>query len=112
MVLSAAKGTAKILPFRVAGMREEANPAVAAPHCAALQIGTIPQGRVERQLILTNKRTGAVVLVPILAKRENFPDGYSKTARFSVTIWIFFCISSSYLLDAKASSSRARIFYA
>jgi len=111
MVLSAAKGTAKILPFRVAGMREEANPTVAALHGAALQIGTIPQGRVERQLILTNKRTGAVVLVPILAKREKFPDGYSKTARFSVKMLIVFCISSSYSLDDNASRGRARISY-
>ena len=70
------------------GMRKEANPAVAAAHRAVLQIRTIPQGRIQRQLILTNKRTGAVVLVPILAKRENFRDGYSKIARFSVKMLI------------------------
>ena len=95
--------TAQIKSVRVAGMRKEANPAVAAPHCAALQISTTPQGRIQRQLILTNKRTGAVVLMPILVKRENFCDGYRKIAKFSVKMLICFCISSSYSLDAKAS---------
>jgi hypothetical protein len=112
MVLSAAKGTAEIPTTRIAWIREEANPAVAAAHCAVLQIRNSPQGRIQRQLILTNKRTGAVVLMPILAKREDFRDGYQKIARFSVKILICFCISSSYSLDAKASRCRARIFYA
>lgn len=112
MVLSTTKGTAEIPTTRIAGMRTEANPAVAAAHGAALQISTIPQGRIQRQLILTNKRTGAVVLMPILAKRENFRDGYRKIAKFSVKMLICFCISSSYSLDAKASRCRARIFYA
>ncbi len=112
IVHAAAKGTAEIKPVRVAGMREEAYPAVAAPHCTALQIMTIPQGRIQRQLILTNKRTGAVVLMPILAERENFRDGFGKIARFSVKMLIVISISSSYSLDAKASRCRARIFYA
>jgi hypothetical protein len=103
MVLLAAEGTAEIPTTRIAWMRTEANPAVAAAHGAALQISTIPQGRIQRQLILTNKRTGAVVLMPILAKRENFRDGYRKIAKFSVKMLICFCISSSYSLDAKAS---------
>ena len=111
-VRSAAKGTAEIKSIRIAWMRKEANPAVAAPHCAALQIRTTAQGRIQRQLILTNKRTGAVVLMPILAKREDFRDGYSKTARFSVKMLIGFSISSSYSLDAKASRGRARFFCA
>ena len=111
-VRSAAKGTAEILPVLVAGMCEEANPAVAAVYRAALKTRTNAQGGIQRALILTNKRTGAVVLVPILAKREDFRDGYSKTARFSVKMLICFCISSSYSLDAKTSRGRARIFCA
>jgi len=63
-------------------------------------------------LILTNKRTGAVVLMPTLAKRENFRDGYGKIARFSVKMLSGLSMSSSYSLDAKASRYRARIFYA
>ncbi len=112
MVLLAAEGTAEIPTTRIAWMRTEANPAVAAAHGAALQISTIPQGRIQRQLILTNKRTGAVVLMPILAKRENFRDGYRKTVAFSVKMLIVLGISSSYFLDAKASRGRARIFHA
>jgi len=110
MVLSTAKGTAKILSARIAGMSEEADPAVAAAHRAVLQIRTTPQDGVQRDLILTNKRLEAVVLVPILAKREIFRDGYNKTAKLSAIMLIGFCISSSYSLDAKASRGRARIF--
>jgi hypothetical protein len=112
MVLPTAKPAAKILPARVAGMREEAYPAVTAPYRAVPQIRTIPQDGVQRPLILTNKRKDPIVLVPILAKREKFRDGYSKTTRFSVTMLIGFCISSSYPLDAKASRGTARISYA
>jgi hypothetical protein len=68
MVHSAAKGAAQVKTTRVAGMREEANPAVAAMYRTACQTGTIAQDGVERELILPNKRKGAVVLVPIVAK--------------------------------------------
>ena len=70
----------------------------------------IPQDGIKCELILTNKRKGPVALVPIFAKRENFRDGYKKTVKFSVKMLIGFCISSSYSLDAKASSGRAGIF--
>jgi hypothetical protein len=49
--------------------------------------------------------------MPIRAKRKKFPDGYDKNARFSVKMLIVFCMSSSYSLDAKSSSGRARIFH-
>jgi len=68
VVLSATKGTAKIAAARVARMREEANAAVATAHRAVLQIRTMPQHGVERQLILPNKQNNPIVLVPILAK--------------------------------------------
>ena len=110
MVLPATERTAEILPVRVAGMSEKANPAVAATHRAVLQIRTIAQDGIQRELILTNKRMGAVGLVPILAKTKNFRDGYNKIARFSVKILIVLSMSSSYPLDAKTSRGRARIF--
>ena len=81
-----------------------------APHRAVAQLGTIAQDRAQRELILTNKRLGTFVLVPILAKDENFRDGYRKIARFSVKMLIWFSITSSYSLDAKASRGRARFF--
>ena len=112
MVLSTTERAAEILSTYIPRMREEANPAVAAVYRAALQTRTNAQGGIQRALILTNKRTVAVVLVPILAKREDFRDGYSKTARFSVKMLICFCISSSYSLDAKTSRGRTRIFCA
>jgi hypothetical protein len=112
MVLAAAEVAAQIQPARVARMRKEADPAVAATHRAVLQIRTLPQRGVQRDLILTNERLGAIVLVPILAKSKNFRDGYSKIIRFSVKMSIVSCISSSYSLDANASRGRAGIFYA
>jgi hypothetical protein len=110
MVLPAAKGTAKIPAARVAGVRQEANPAVTAPHRAVPQIRTIAQDAIQQQLILTKKRKTPFVLMPIVAKREEFRDGYNKTARFSVKMLIVLCISSCYSLDAKASRGRARSF--
>jgi hypothetical protein len=112
MLLTATEGTAQVLTTCIARMGEETNPTVRAAYCAVRQIRTITQDGIQRELILTNKRTGAVVLVPILVKRENFREGYDKIARFSVKMLIGFCISSSYSLEAKASRCRARIFYA
>jgi len=93
-------------------MSEEANAAVAAGDRAPLEMGTTSEDGVQRDLILTNKWVDAVVLVPILAERVKFRDGYNKTARVSVIMLIVVCISSSYSLGAKASRGRARIFYA
>ena len=67
-VLTAAERTVKIPPIRVPRVRQEANPAVAAVDRTACQIGIIAQDRIERGLILTNKRTSAIVLMPIRAK--------------------------------------------
>ena len=112
MVLPAAELAAEIQATRVARMRKEANPAVAAEHRAVPQIRAIPQESVQREVILTNERLDAIVPVPILAKIKNFRDGYRKTTRFSVKMLSVCCISSSYPLDANASRGRARIFYA
>jgi len=68
---------------------------VAAADRTACQTGTIAQDRIERQLILTNKRASAVVLMPIRTKRKEFPGGYDKKARFSVKMLILFDTPSS-----------------
>ena len=91
-------------------MRQEADATVAAGNSTACQTGMIAQDGIQRDLILTNKRTDAVVLVPIRAKRKEFRDGYDKNARFSVRMLIPLFISSSYPFDANASSGRAGIF--
>ena len=112
VVLAATHRATEIPPLRVSRMREETNPTMAAVDRTACQAGMIAHEGIQRQLILTNKRASAVVLMPIRAKRKNFPDGYDKNARFSVKMLIVFCMSSSYLLDANAASGRARIFHA
>ena len=112
MVLAATELAAEVPPIRIPRMRQEPNPAMAANDRTARQTGMIAQDGIERELILTNKRTGAVVPVPIRAKRKKFPDGYDKNATFSVKMLSVVCISSSYSLDADASRRRAGIFHA
>ena len=76
----------------------------------ACQTGMIAQNRIQRGLILTNKRTGTIVLMPVRAKRKEFPGGYDKNARFSVKMLSVLGTPSSYELEANASRSRARFF--
>jgi len=110
VVRPASKGAAQVLSPRIPWMGEEANPAMTTVNRTSFQIGMTAQDGIQRELILTNKRKRSIVLMPILAKRENFGDGYDKNAKFSVMMLIESCISSSYELDAKASRCRARIF--
>jgi hypothetical protein len=71
-----------------------------------------PQNRPQRDLILTNKRPGRILPVPVGAKLVNLFQAYEKKARLCVIMRIVFTISSSYRLDAKSSRGRARIFFA
>jgi hypothetical protein len=91
-------------------MRQEANPTTAATYRAACQTRMHAQNGIQRQLILTNKRIGAVVLMPSSGNRKEFPEGYDKNPRFSVRMLMVFCMSPSYSLDASASRGRAGIF--
>jgi hypothetical protein len=109
-VLAASERTVKISSMRVPRVRQKANPTMAAVHRTACQTGMIAQDRIERRVILTNKRTRAIVLMPIRAKRKEFPGGDDKNARFSVKMLIVFCTPSSYELDADTARSRARFF--
>jgi len=68
VVLTATEGAAEILAFGIAWMRQKANAAVATEDRTACQTGMIAQEGIERQLILTNKRVGAVGLMPIGTK--------------------------------------------
>jgi hypothetical protein len=110
MVLTATERATEIPPIRIPRMRQEANSTVAAEDRAACQIRTTAQDGIQRDLILTNKRTNTVALMPIRAKRKEFPDGYDKNVRFSVRMQIPLFMSSSYPFDANASSGRAGIF--
>ncbi len=110
MMLAATKRTTQVPPTCVAGMREEPNPAVGAVSDAALKLGMRLQQRVQRGLILPNKRRGAIVLMPIRAKREKFLHGDGKKARLSVILSIVLYTPSSYPFDANASRGRTRFF--
>jgi len=109
-VLAASERTVKIRSIRVPRVRQEANGTVAAVDRTDCQIRMIAQDRIERDLILTDKRADTIVLMPIRAKRKEFPGGYDKNARFSVKMLIVLDTPSSYELDAHASRSRARFF--
>jgi hypothetical protein len=68
VVLTTTERAAEIPPIGIAWMREKANPAVATVDRAACQTGMFAQKGIQRQLILTNKRVGAVGLMPIRTK--------------------------------------------
>ena len=65
MVLPAAKGAPQIPATRVAGMREEPNPAMNTVRDTPLKMGMGRDYRVQRDLILPDQRLGAIVLVPV-----------------------------------------------
>lgn len=109
-VFTAAERAVKIASMRVPRVRQKANATMAAVDRTACQTGMVAQDRSECRLILTNKRAGAIVLMPIRAKRKELPGGDNKNARFSVKMLIVFCTPSSYELDALASRSRTRFF--
>lgn len=111
MVFLAAKGAMQIPATCVAGMGEKASPTVNAVSDTLLKPGRGLQDRVQRDLILPNQRTGALILVPIRAKRENFPECYHKKARVSVRMLGVSFTASSYLIAARAARGRARFFY-
>jgi hypothetical protein len=110
VVLPAAEWTAQVPPPGIARMRKKPNPAVCAVGHATPKRRMCLQNRVQRGLVVPNKRPGAVVPVPIRAKREKWLDGYGKKARFSAIIENVLCTPSSYLIGANASSGRARFF--
>lgn len=84
MMFSAAERTAQIPAAGTAGMRQKADPTLNAESHAVLQPRMRPQDRVQRDLILPDKRPGAIRLMPILSKRENSFDSDDKKARLSV----------------------------
>jgi hypothetical protein len=112
MMLAAAERASQIGASRVPRMSQEADVTVATRDGTLCQIGPIAQDGVNGRLILANKRTSAVVLVPILEKRIEFRDRDYKNAKFSVMIPMLFDTSSSYQLGVKTSSGAARNFYA
>ena len=112
MMRSAAERAAQIPTAGAARMRQKPDPAMRAECHAVLQSRMGPQYRVQRDLILPDKRPGAIEFMPIRAKRENSLDGDDKKARLSVITRSLFFTPSSYLLDAKASRGRARLFRA
>jgi len=85
MVFPAAEGTTQVPPTCVSRMREKANPAVRAVRYAPLKLGMRLQDRVQHDLILPDKRPGAIELMPIRAKREKLLDGDGKKARLSAS---------------------------
>jgi len=110
MEFTATEFAAKIFPTRIPRMRQEADPTTATTDRTACQTRMLAQNGIQRQLILTNKRTDAVLPTPFSGLRKKLPDGYDKKARFWVRILMLMCMSPSYLLDAQASRGRAGIF--
>jgi hypothetical protein len=68
MVLTATKRTAEVSPMGVSRMRQKTDPTMETVNRAACQTRMIAQDSIHCHLILTKKRVGAVVLVPIRTK--------------------------------------------
>jgi len=110
MVLPAAEWAAQVPAAFISAVGQKPNSTVRTACDAALKFGMGSQGRVERGLVLPDKRLGAIVLMPIRAKREQSLDRDDKKARLSVIILIELDTPSSYPIDAIASRARARFF--
>lgn len=110
VVLPTAKGTTQVNAASIAGMGEKPDAAMATGNSTVLKVRIVTQNRVQNDLILTDKRDSAVVLVPILRKSENLLEGYDNKPSVSVMM-LRLCTTSSYLFDAKASRGRARFFH-
>jgi hypothetical protein len=95
---------AEILSSGIAGMSEKTNSAVPAASEAVLQIDIVLDQLVERVLILLNERNDTILPMPIGTNRETFRQGDDKNARYSVMMGMDLDISSSYTLEANASS--------
>ena len=87
MVLSATERTPQIRAARIAGMCQKPNPAMDAVHRTVYQFGMVFQNRIQRGLVLTHNWLGAIVLVPVVRKRENFLDCQDKKTRLPVILW-------------------------
>lgn len=72
MAQTAAKWTTQVRAPRVARIGQELNPAVSALPQTRPQSRMSLQNRLQLGPILTDERVGAVILVPIRTKRENF----------------------------------------
>jgi hypothetical protein len=81
-----AERASQIRTTSVPGMSEEPNAAPDAVGHARFELGIRPQDQVQRDLILPNKRSGRILLMPIRPNREKLLDGYDKKARLSVMI--------------------------
>jgi hypothetical protein len=112
MLLSATKWATQIATTLVPRMSQKANPAVNALGRTATQLRMRLDHRVQRRLILPDQQLGAIVLVPIRAKREKLLDPDSKKARLSVRMRNVLCTPSSYRIEAKTSRGRTRFFLA
>lgn len=110
MVLTTAERATQVPATGASRMHQKTNPALNAARRAIPQRRMRLQDRVQRGLVLLNKRAGAVIPVPIRTKREKLLDGDGKKARLSVTMRIDFCTPSSYLVGAKASRGGTRFF--
>ena len=104
VVPAAAKRAPQVPPAGIAGIREKPNPTVRAADHAGPHLGVRLQHGIQHRLVVADQRLRLMILVPVWPKRENLLDRDDKKARFSVTIENDFCTTSSYPIDAKASS--------
>jgi len=110
VMLATAERTAEITSTGIARIRQKANATVNAMGETPVQVRISSNDRVERVLVLTNKRINTLVQVPIFAKCKEIADGDDKKASDSVIISNL-DTPSYYSINAKASRRSTRFFY-
>jgi len=111
VMLAAAERAAQIPTPSVAGMRQKEDPAMLASSQAPSKVWLSLYSRPQQEVILQYKLPNRIIMIPSLAKFKTLPNLYGKFARFWLTIPICFCISSSYPIEANASTGGAGIFF-
>jgi len=110
-MLPTAEWAAQISASSVPRIRQKEYPAMFASRQASSKVWLVLDDRPQTEVILQYKLPNPIIVIPSFAKFKTLTDFYGKFARFSLIILILFCISSSYPIDAIASTGGAGIFF-
>jgi len=111
VMLPAAERAAQIPASPVPGISQKEYPAMFASRQAPSKVWLVLDDRPQTEVILQYKLPNPIIVIPSIAKFKTLTDFYGKFARFSLIILIVFCISSSYPIEANASTGGAGIFF-
>jgi len=110
VMLPAAERTAQIPTSTISGVGQKEYPAMFASCQAPSKMRLGLQDRPQQEVILQYKMPNRLIVIPSFAIFKTLPDFYYKFDRFSLMMLICFFMSSSYPIEATASTGGAGIF--